>query len=134
MSRTDGILVCVVSRAPFELFDAGIKGAEYRRDHEGRDGWARRLLSTPTLESILSQKTRLDEVFCDRKYFMGPEWFHDYHTLRVPLGYQHGRPVIDMPIAGIDWGMPNPAWTCGIIEPRPCFRIAVDVAKRRRIA
>lgn len=134
MSRADGVLVCVVSRSPFELFDAGVKGAEYRRDHEGRDGWARRLLSTPTLESILSQGIRLGEVFCDQQSIMSHEWFHDYHTLRVPLGYQHGRPIIDMPITGIDWGIPNPAWTCGIIAPKPCFRIHVDVGARRRIA
>lgn len=133
MSRDDGILVAVVSTRPWQMFDAGIKGAEYRADAEGKDGWARKLISAPTLASIAREGLKPDEVF-HNLHDMGPEWFHDYHTLRLPLGYAHDRPVLEMPIRFIDWGLPNPEWTCGIIAPRRCFRIWGDLTRRKRIA
>jgi hypothetical protein len=109
VSRADGVLVCVVSRKPWEMFAAGVKGAEYRADKPGKDYW---------------QRIILDECGFAR----------NYETLRVPLGYAKDRPILDIPILFIDWGLPNPAWTCGIIAPKDCFRIHVDIAKRRRIA
>ena len=108
MSRHDGILVCVVSTRPWEMFEAGIKGAEYRADKPGKDHWHRILLDGLEPRPL--------------------------HTLRVPLGYAHDRPILEMPIRHIDWGLPNPEWTCGIIAPEDCFRIWVDVANRKRIA
>lgn len=126
MSRVDGVLVCVVRQAPFDLFDAGIKGAEYRNDSPF---WCRQIL-TPQGWGVLRTGRPEEELFSDGY----PELFQPLHTLRVPLGFQPGRAVLEMPITLIDWGMPNPEWTCGIITPKPCFRIAVDVTKRRRIA
>lgn len=133
MSRETGILVCVVSTKTWQMFDAGIKGAEYRADKPGKDGWARKLISAHTIASMERQGLRPDDILDDHQDF-GPEWFHDYRTLRLPLGYRFDRPILDIPITHIDWGFPNPEWTCGIIAPKRCFRIWVNLDKRKRIA
>ena len=125
MSRADKTLVCVVSSGPFELFASGIKGAEYRKDS---NHWCRQILTQKGWE-VLRTGIPEEDLFSDGY----PEYFQELRTLRVPLGFQSARPILEMPITKIDWGIPNPAWTCGIIAPLPCFRIHVDVEARRRI-
>lgn len=91
--------------------------------------WCRQILTAKGW-SVLRTGIPEEELFSDGY----PELFQPLRTLRVPLGFQPGRPILDIPITRIDWGLPNPAWTCGIIAPRPCFRIHCDAAARRRIA
>ena len=95
MSRADGVLVVVLKAQPFRDIEAGVKLEEYRGEN-----WRKKLL--------------VDEG--------GTEPF-PYHTLRAFLGYAKDRPMLECPIRYIDWGLPNPAWTYGIVSQGECFRI-----------
>ena len=106
MSRADGVLVVVLKRKPFEDIRDGIKREEYR---EGSTYWMGKLL--------------------DGSYQNCSTCFHPYHTLRAYLGYAKGRQMLERKITGIRWGMPNPAWTYGIVSPSPCFIIELGPAQ-----
>lgn len=79
MSRSDGVLACVVSRKPWEMFDAGIKGAEYRADAKGKDGWARKILSG-TILGTMGRDWYYPEDLADEADH--PSLFHPYLDMR----------------------------------------------------
>ena len=110
MSLNDGILDLVVRRAPFLDLRSGIKPEEYRDV-----GWAMRLLRIKYLPLVVRDPTSLRA-----------EHFQPYHTARISNGYQRNRESFLRPIRQIRWGVPNPAWTYGIIAPKPCFVIDLE--------
>lgn len=121
MSRADGVLSVVLRQRPFEDILAGVKREEYRRDKPGSWHWAEKILSYDLLCSW-GRDWVYPEVLDEEQ--PNPEnWFHPYHTLAAGLGYAHDRPTLRRRITGIRWGLPNPAWTCGIVSPGPCFVI-----------
>ena len=113
MSRKDGIIDLVVKTQPFRDIERGFKLEEYRQDKPGETRWRKRLLT--------------DIAFDLRPaglYELRPDFdFHDYHTARFSLGYAADRPSFLRPIKRIRWGLPNPAWTYGIVTGEPCFII-----------
>jgi hypothetical protein len=115
MSRADGVLVVVLKAQPFRDIEAGVKMEEYR----SANWWPRMSKHTgiclPRLNMMLN-------VW----HGLRPIDFHPYHTLRAFLGYAKDRPMIERPITHIDWGLPNPAWTYGIVSPGECFRIHLE--------
>ena len=114
MSRKDGILDLVVKAQPFRDIERGFKLEEYRGSH-----WAHRLLSErgKILRVNMVEFRELSEVRGD---------FFPYHTARFSLGYATDRPSFLRPIKRIRWGLPNPAWTYGIVTGDPCFIIELE--------
>ena len=126
MSRADGILDFVVKAVPFYHIRGGFKLEEYRQDKPGKELWARRLLSAPTLASLEREGLFPDEL-CNRlQHDDLANFFHDYHTARFSLGYAADRPSFLRPIKRIRWGLPNPAWIYGIVTGEPCFVIELE--------
>lgn len=126
MSRADGILDLVVKRAPFLDLKSGFKPEEYRADKPGKERWARRLLSTPTLLSLEREGLYPEELCCSRQTGGLESFFHSYHTARISLGYHADRETFYRPIKSIRWGAPNPAWTYGIVSADKCFIIELE--------
>ena len=114
MSRKDGILDLVVKSLPFHDIQRGFKLEEYRQDRQGKELWRKRLLT--------------DIAFDLRQpYELRPDFdFRDYHTARFSLGYATDRPSFLRPIKRIRWGLPNPAWTYGIVSASGCFIIELE--------
>ena len=110
MSRADGVLVVVLKRKPFEDIRDGVKLEEYRGEN-----WSTRLLAPAGIWAWGEGASGCA---------LSPH-FIPYHTLRAYLGYAKDRPMIERPIAHISWGLPNPAWTYGIVSGE-CFRIHLE--------
>ena len=126
MSRKDQILDLVVKTIPFYHIRGGFKLEEYRKDKPGNELWARRLLSAPTLASLEREGLFPDELCHRRQGGDLVSFFHPYHTARFSLGYAADRPSFLRPIKRIRWGLPNPAWTYGIVTGDPCFIIELE--------
>jgi hypothetical protein len=114
MSRADGVLVVVLKAQPFRDIEAGVKLEEYRGFN-----WFAKICDPFPCE--MWSETEMHRFYANR--------FHPYHTLRAFLGYAKDRPMIERPITHIDWGLPNPAWTYGIVSPGECFRIHLEPLK-----
>lgn len=115
MSRKDGILDLVVKADPFRDLKSGAKPEEYR---EGSFHWARKLLVDEAVAYLLEYREGVESVNSGHIY--------PYHTARISLGYAPNRESFLRPIRLIRWGVPNPAWTYGIIAPKPCFVIELE--------
>lgn len=111
MSRADGVLAVVLMRRPWEAIRDGEKREEYRGFN-----WFDKLVN---LNGFWTP---------DYMGSVAPKHFHPYHTLRCYHGYRKDREWFDRPITGIRWGLPNPAWTYGIVPPGPCFCIGIGGA------
>jgi len=122
MSRADRILVVVLKAQPFRDIEAGVKLEEYRGAN-----WAKRILSSACYHMLWRHKIRPDAMPWQKaENPTSRHDFHPYHTLRAFLGYAKDRPMIERPITHIDWGLPNPTWTYGIVSPGECFRIHLE--------
>ena len=112
MSRADGVLVAPLKKVWFYMIDAGTKDHEYRKDGDGKETWARRLL-TP------------DGLLVYRQDPMGLQLHHfaKYHTFRGSFGYSSRW--TERKVMGIRWGLPRPEWS-GDTVSGPCFIIELE--------